>query len=219
MMSGSLNTLQAAEFEKELSDIASWWLTHAVDHAQGGIYGEISDKNIVNVDAIRSSILQTRTLWFFSEYAALTGEGAAREAADALFDYIAKRFLDRRYGGIYWSVTADGAPASVRKQTYAQAFAIYALSAYASLGGNKATELAVELARLVEDRAWDNEGGGYIEAFDEDWSPIDDVRLSERDLNAPKTMNTHLHMLEAYTALHRVIGSGFTHGILDKNIR
>src|SRR5690606_9851511 len=62
-------------------------------------------------------------------------------------------------------------------------------------------KLAREIYQLLETRAYDNNSSGYFEAFARDWSPIQDVRLSKLDLDSPKSMNTHLHILEAYTAL------------------
>jgi mannobiose 2-epimerase len=212
--------LEPAAFRAELSAIAKWWLAHAFDAAHGGVYGEIADDNSVVANAEKSAILQTRALWFFSEYAGVSGDADAREAARRLYGYIVETFIDREEGGVFWSVAADGTPMSMRKQTYAQAFAVYALSAYArNCGDADAQRHALELARLIEERAWEPEHGGYLEAFARDWSAIDDYRLSARDLNAPKTMNTHLHVLECYSGLHRLVRSDFTKAILEKNIR
>ncbi len=212
--------LSKAEFETELSNIASWWFTHAFDRARGGVHGEISDNNTIKEGAVRSANLQTRALWFFSEYAAYIGGGRVRSIADEQYRYVIDALMDKEHGGVFWSVSADGAPVSMRKQTYAQAFAIYALSAYALVSNNQeATALALELARLLEERARDGVRGGYVEAFARDWSPVEDVRLSDRDMNAPKTMNTHLHVLEAHTALHRLVNDDFTRCLLEASIR
>ena len=216
----SSTALDPSEFRAELSAIAGWWLAHAFDGEHGGVYGEIADDNSVVVGAEKSAILQTRALWFFSEYAGFSGDARARSAATRLYDYIVETFVDNAYGGVFWSVAADGSPLATRKQVYAQAFSIYAFSAYARVCGDAdAQNRALAKARLMEDHAWERTHGGYLEAFARDWSPIDDFRLSARDLNAPKTMNTHLHVLEAYTGLYRLVKNDFTKALLEKNIR
>ncbi len=212
--------LDASTFETELAKIASWWLTYGIDRTSGGVHGEIADDNTVKRDADRGANLEARALWFFSAYAAFSGDETARAAADALYRYFLHNFLDEAYGGFFWSVTAKGAPASTRKQTYAQAFAIYALCAYGRLGGGEGpVRQATALAQLLERHVWDQGGGGYIEAFSRDWSPIEDFRLSDRDLNAPKTMNTHLHVLEAYTSLYLLTRDEFARALLEKILR
>ncbi len=211
--------LDASAFENELARIEQWWLTHALDADQGGVYGEIADDNGAKKNADKGVILHARALWFFSEAARATGSKESKAVAAALYRYIVERFADNEFGGLVWSLTADGAWKADRKQVYAQAFAVYAFSAYARASDSPdALERAIDLAALIDSQAWDPERGGYIEAFARDWSPIDDVRLSERDLNAPKTMNTHLHVLEAATGLHLAAGLDDTARFLTRNI-
>ena len=115
------------------------------------------------------------------------------------------RSIDREYGGVFWAVNPDGTPSADKKQFYAIAFTIYGLAEYVRLCGDKeALELAVELFRCIEKHSRDNVRGGYFEASARDWSPLADVRLSDKDENASKTMNTHLHILEGYANLLRV---------------
>ncbi|MEQ8934281.1 MAG: AGE family epimerase/isomerase [Amphiplicatus sp.] len=211
--------LDIAEFENELARIENWWLAHALDRGRGGVHGEIADDNSVRKDADKGVILHTRALWFFSEVARATSSTEAQAAACALYEFIVERFTDADLGGLVWSLTADGAWKEDRKQVYAQAFAVYAFAAYArATDSSEALERAIDLAALIDGQAWDAERGGYVEAFARDWSPIDDVRLSERDLNAPKTMNTHLHVLEAATGLHLAAGLKDTARFLMRNI-
>ncbi|MCG8441312.1 MAG: AGE family epimerase/isomerase, partial [Caulobacterales bacterium] len=184
-----------------------------------GVYGQIADDNTVERDAPRGAVLHARVLWFLSELPRLRPRDEARAAAEALCRYYGEVFLDAAHGGIMWTATAAGEPLSDRKQTYAQAFGVYAFSAYAlAFGDAEARGRALAIAELLEGRVYDQVNGGYVEAFARDWSALEDMRLSERDLNAPKAMNTHLHVLEAYTALHRLVGDERTASLLAKNI-
>lgn len=128
-----------------------------------------------------------------------------RDSADHAYDYFVRNFVDADKGGVFWMVDAAGRPTSTRKQIYAQAFAIYGLSEYARATGSKAArDQAIALFELIERHAADAVRGGYVEALDRDWRPLQDMRLSDKDLNAPKSMNTHLHIMEAYASLMRI---------------
>jgi len=197
------------EFHHELLSIADWWADHTVDGERGGFYGEIDANNQIVKGANKGIILNARILWFFSEAAlniASDSDNARyREYATRAYDYIIQYFLDHDYGGVYWELDEHGKPINVRKQVYAQAFTIYALSAYFKLVPNREVlDHALRLFKLLESKAIDLLDGGYLEAFARDWSSIEDMRLSDVDLNYPKSQNTHLHVLEAYTALHNV---------------
>ena len=194
-----------AGFRKELAAIANWWIANTPDYDKGGFIGEITVENEPRPLANKGIILNSRILWFFSEAANFLDDSNCREAATRAWQYIQKNFVDEEYGGVFWELSADGSVVNTRKQIYAQAFAIYGLSRYYGLTQDiEALELAVSLFELIEAKAHDGVNKGYIEAFAGDWGPLDDFRLSEKDLNSPKSMNTHLHILEAYTALYDV---------------
>jgi mannobiose 2-epimerase len=193
------------EFTHELQSILSYWLNNMQDDVHGGFYGQrLWDETLVN-DAPKSAVLNARILWTFSAAARLTKSSEYKLAAKRVFDFFIQYFVDQHYGGVYWSVQYDGAQPGTKKQVYAQSFAIYALAEYYLLTADEtARQLAIEIFQLIEEHSRDREEGGYIEAFTQTWEAIDDLRLSEKDANEKKTMNTHLHILEGYTNLYRM---------------
>lgn len=199
------STRLTLDSRNELIRIADWWLEYSQDFTHGGFFGEIANDNRPVIDANKGVILNTRILWFFSEAAALLESHDYKQAADRAYEYLRDYFVDQEFGGVYWELTAEGNVANSKKQIYAQAFAIYALSAYYKLTQDlKALNLANVLFDLIEHYGIDKQHQGYLEAFTREWKPIDDLRLSDKDLNFPKSQNTHLHILEAYTGLYQV---------------
>lgn len=187
-----------------VGNILPFWPRYALDRSGGGFFGEIAEDLTVRPDAPRASVVNTRILWTYSAAARLIGP-EWRPTADWAFDYIARHFWDDKEGGLFWWVDRHGQPLATRKQTYSQAFGIYAVSEYYRLTGNpKALEMGKALYTLIETHCFDAAQGGYIEARDRAWQPLADMRLSDKDLNSPKSMNTHLHVLEGYTNLLRV---------------
>lgn len=196
----------AQDMERELTEgILPYWLEHALDEQHGGFAGLITGENVALEGAPKGSILNARILWTFSAAYRALGVPEYRAAADRAADYFLARFLDTEHGGVHWMLDARGAPQDARKHVYAQAFAIYGLSEYArATDCARGLERAVELYRLIEAHAADRVHGGYQEAFSREWVLLDDVRLSEVDANERKSMNTHLHVLEAYANLYQV---------------
>ena len=195
----------AGRIRAELTgNILPFWLRHVLDRAHGGFFGEVASDLTVRAQAPRASVINTRILWTYAAAARVIGPEWLAPAEWA-FDYICAKFWDREHGGLFWMVDSTGAPMAPRKQTYAQAFGIYAFSEYyRATGDDEALELAQQLYALIEEHAFDPKAGGYFEARGKAWEELEDVRLSDKDLNSPKSMNTHLHVLEGYTNLLRV---------------
>jgi mannobiose 2-epimerase len=193
------------EMRQELTSILQYWMLHAIDQQQGGFLGRIDGNQLPHPDAPKGLVLNSRILWSFSAAWRHTGQWIYRPVANRAYDYLIAHFFDPASGGAFWSVDAAGRPLNTRKQIYGQAFALYGLSEYARATGDQAVlDHAAGLYRTIEAHSFDPVHGGYFEAYDRDWQPLEDLRLSEKDANEQKTMNTHLHLLEAYTSLYRV---------------
>lgn len=193
------------ELETELHAILSFWMQHCIDEVHGGFIGRLDHDNNRYEDAPKGAVLNSRILWAFSAAARYKGQKAYRAMADRAFDYLHRFFVDTTYGGVYWSITPDGKPLDTKKQIYALSFALYALSEYYRLcTAEKAKVLAQDLFYAIERYSFDPRYGGYLEALAQNWQPIADLRLSAKDSNEKKSMNTHLHVLEGYANLYRI---------------
>ena len=187
------------------NNILCFWQDKMVDHENGGFYGRIDGTNVLHSEAEKGAILNARILWSFSAAYRVLGNPEYLRMATYAKDYFIEHFLDKEYGGVYWSVDFKGNPLNTRKQFYAIGFAIYGLSEYARATGNQeALDNAIQLYECIEKHALDHEYNGYIEAMTRDWQPIADMRLSELDANFPKSQNTHLHIIEPYANLYRI---------------
>ena len=188
------------------------------DNEHGGYYGYMDFNLQVDKKYEKGCILNSRILWFFSNAYLTLQEKELLDEADHAYLFMKNYCKDAENGGVFWSVTYDGKVADSTKHTYNQAFAIYALSSYyAASGKEEALEFARELFRIIETTCTDSYG--YLESFTGDWQPEDNDKLSENGLLADKTMNTLLHVLEAYTELYRVAPSEEVGQALRKILR
>jgi cellobiose epimerase len=173
------------------------------DRENGGFYGFLDFDLNLHKDAIKGVILNSRILWFFTNAYTTLGDKECLDHATHAYEFLKNHCLDKEFGGVHWSLTYDGKPEDSTKHTYNQAFAIYALASY--YGATKdaeALKIAYDLFDLIETKCRDSIG--YLEAFDRTFTPVNNDKLSENGLMASKTMNTLLHVFEAYTELYRV---------------
>lgn len=194
--------MKAKVFQEHLEkNIIPFW-NRMVDNENGGFYGYADPDGNPDKNSIKGCILNSRILWFYSAAYQLLEKQGLLEKADYAYAFLSEHFYDSRYGGAFWSVKADGTPEDTTKHTYNQAFAIYALSVYYQASRKKeALNLAYSLYHVIESSCRDAEG--YFEAFSRDFSPVSNEKLSENGVMAERTMNTLLHVLEAYTELYR----------------
>jgi mannobiose 2-epimerase len=203
-------SIQDQEFRKAIENelfgnILPFWMKIAPDEAHGGFYGAISNDLQVLNRVPRSAILCARILWAYSAAYRLYGEAAYLQMAERAYAYLTGALWDQHYGGVYWLVDYLGKPVNDRKHSYAQAFAIYGLSEYFRATREvQSLQIARELFQQLEAHAYDPVYKGYIEGCSREWGSLDDMRLSDKEINCRKSMNTLLHIMEAYTNLSRV---------------
>ncbi len=182
--------------------IPFWKKLH--DNEWGGYYGYMGMDGKTDKKAVKGCILNSRITWFFSQAYLLLHDETLLEEARHGFEFLKKHCYDKEFGGVYWSLNYDGTPKDDTKHTYNQAFAIYALSSYYEATKDKESlALAEQLYGLIEEKCKDE--GGYLEAFTRDFHPQSNEKLSENGVIAERTMNTFLHVFEAYTKLYEVI--------------
>ena len=198
-----------------LNDILPFWEKHSRDTRTGceGFYGSISSSGHADAEAPRSIVMTSRFLWTYSAAARHFKNPALLKMADFAYRTIVSKYWDSENGGVYWSVLPDGSPCVSKKQIYGEAFCCYGLCEYAAaiqelrqdVLSEEAMNYALDIYNFLEQYAFDSKDGGYLEACAQNWSPTDDMILSPKDMNCPKSMNTNLHVMEAYTNLYRTL--------------
>lgn len=201
------------ELKAELNNILVYWMNFMYDKKSNGFIGQIDYQNKKNYDAEKGAVMHARILWTFSAaHQFISDIEELKNISKSAFESIGEYFYDKEFGGIFWSINPDNTPKDTKNQIYALAFVIYGMSEYYKISNNpEALEIAVNLYEKIQQHSYDKENKGYFEALTRNWEPIEDLRLSNKDANEKKTMNTHLHIVEAYANLYQVWKSEALH--------
>jgi mannobiose 2-epimerase len=205
MNPGDLKDFSQRVGDQLFGHIMPFWCGPALDHEQGGWMGWLSNELKPDRTQPKGLIVNSRILWAFSAVHRARPEKLFQQMAGRALDFVMNRFWDAQHGGAFWRLDDTGCVLDDSKKIYGQAFYIYALAEYhQAFGGKAALERAIQLFELIERHAHDSKHGGYIEVCRRDWSEAGaEARLSDKDMNEKKSMNNHLHVLEAYTNLYR----------------
>lgn len=187
------------------NNIIPFWLSKTIDTENGGFYGQITNNLVPKLDAPKSLILHTRVLWSFAFLYGYKNDPEYLDMATMAYNYLVERFMDNDYGGMFWLLDAKGNPLETYKKMYGQAFTIYAFSEYYKITKNEnVLNKAIKIFKLIEKNNYDTVYKGYYEGSSRNWHVDKNISLSAVDMNEVKSMNTHLHIMEAYTTLYSV---------------
>ncbi len=189
-----------------VQNIAAFWFPKTLDRTNGGYIMNHDINGRLRDPGTKMIVTQARMVWLYSRMARAGYEPAQYlDAANLGYRFLKAKMWDKTHGGFYWQVDVTGNKVlRPKKHLYGQSFALYALSEYYLASGNpEALDLATRLFNLMEEKAHDKTYGGYIEWFNEDWSPAPSDEETYMGEPAFKLMNTHLHLLESVTAFYR----------------
>lgn len=205
----SINAQNPSTFKKEikleLNDILAYWEKYSVDDENGGFYGAVDMNNVPDRHADKGLILNSRILWTFSAAYQIDPKPGYKKMANRAFNYLNTYFWDPKNKGAYWSIKSKGTPSDTHKQVYAEGFMIYAFAEYYKISKNpQALEKAKIIYQVLQTKCKDQKNGGYFEAYDATWKPIEDNTITQGKVDQKKSMNTHLHLIEAFSNLYQV---------------
>jgi len=179
-----------------------FWIARAVEPTYGGFQTNY-DRNGRRTSVTEKTLLcQGRCIFALSHAVRLGFDWTGSRAMISQgIDFLLRHFRDPEYDGYYWIVEEDGRPKDMSKVVYGHSFLVYALAEHALLTGeDRSRKEAVRLADLLLCKTADVRYGGFYEHFDRQFKPT--VARQDGDVN--KSLDVHMHLMEAFTALYEL---------------
>lgn len=198
-------SLRAEARNHLVNELLPFWTSRMKDDVNGGFLTHFDKDGKDTGEDEKSLIAQTRCIYTLSSaHREGYGEGKCAELARHGVDFLLDKMWDKDYGGFFWMMDRKGNIKIDKKILYGLSFAMYSLSEYTlSTGDPRGIEFAGKTFDLVQKHCTDTMYGGYREMFGRNWS-----------LNGPgsqggdrKTLDVHMHLMEAFTTLYECTGS------------
>jgi len=187
-----------------INELLPFWTLRMADKQHGGFITHFDkDGNDTGEDE-KSLIAQTRCLYTLSSaHRAGYGGGELADLAKHGADFLIDKMWDRQHEGFYWMMDRKGNVKADKKIIYGQSFAIYSLSEYTlATGDRRGIEYAERVFDLIQKYCADTMYGGYWEMFEHDWT----LRGPGSAGGDRKTLDVHMHLMEAFTTLYECTG-------------
>ena len=187
-----------------VNELLPFWTSRMVDEKNGGFLTHFDKEGRDTGEDEKSLIAQTRCLYTLaSAHRAGYGDGKLAAMARHGADFLINKMWDRKDEGFYWMMDRKGNVKIDKKIIYGQSFAIYSLSEYTMATGDKrGVEYAEKVFDLIQKYCADTMYGGYWEMFERDWT----LRGPGSAGGDRKTLDVHMHLMEAFTALYECTG-------------
>jgi mannobiose 2-epimerase len=207
----------AGEVEDALhKDVLGVWFPRAVDNEHGGFHSHFArDWKKLPSDG-KFSVFQGRMTWVAAQ-AAMREPQRKQEFAPIVrhgVEFLRDVMWDKQDGGFFWGLDDEGKTTPQfgdHKELYGIGFCIYgAAAAYQATHDEQALELAKKGFSWIDQHAHDTKSGGYFEWLTRDGTPVPmrivNGRVESNGIGPIgfKSMNTHIHLLEAFTQLYAV---------------
>ena len=187
-----------------VNELLPFWSSRMKDDINGGYLTHFDQKGNDTGEDEKSLIAQTRCLYTASSVCrAGYNKDEFLSLATHGFDFLTKKMWDPEYGGFFWMMDRKGNLKTDKKIIYGHSFAIYSLSEYTlATGDPRGVEYAEKVFDLLQKYCVDTMFGGYWEMFHRDWI----LCGPGSEGGDRKTLDVHMHLMEAYTTLYECTG-------------
>lgn len=190
-----------------------------IDRSAGGFFTNFSNNWKREPQNTKFIVSQARLTWTAAEVARRRPDLAREYKTYALhgLQFLIEKMWDQEFGGFHWKLDQNGNISphfGTEKNVYGIAFGIFAAAnVYQATGDKRAIDLAIKAFQWLDKHARDRKNGGYFEALARDGSPLLSTQAAGRDthvrdyMDTPyggKSMNIHIHVLEAFTKLYQI---------------
>ncbi len=182
-----------------------FWIERSPDPAYGGFLTYFDRHGRPTGETTKTFLMQIRMLYTMSSaHRAGYGGGRCAELARMGADFILDHYWDAQHEGWFWIADRQGHPTVTSKIGYGHCFAMYAFSEYfLATGDPRGLDAAERTYAAVCKHMADTRHGGYFEIMQADWQPERPGKYG----GDRKSLDVHMHMMEALTTLYEATGS------------